>query len=293
MPDPGGAAQEAMLAILDPLTLALETDPGFAGIHIDPLAGIIDIATTSDAKDIEPKLVPFRANNIGFRVTKVDFTLAELSELQATVERDLDSWRGLGIKITSIGVDVRTNRVVVTLANLSVDTSPLLTKYGPGLVVSPSEEVIRTAACVSRSNCADPIKAGLSIQDYYGAACTSGFVSKDKAWPGAYYLMTAGHCLDVNGLGVDWLHNGSTFGSASSAFYYNGTNADAGYVLLSVVANPGNQLFVTPTTIRSVTTYASNSGQPQGAWVCRSGATSNWTCGQIVLTNVTTVDTST
>lgn len=288
LPDAPGTVQEAALAIMEPLHRAVENEPGFAGIYFEPQAGTIFVATAQDPQAIEGKVAAFGDAAVTVRVREVEHSLAELYEAKASVERDLVEWRSRGIRITSVGIDTRANRILVTVADTAVDLSALEAAYGAEVQISDTPEIVRTSACVSRSNCASPVKAGLTMTAS-GSTCTAGFVTRDIQWAGAYYLMTAGHCLD-GPLGVTWFHNGSSIGTSSSNFHYDPTNVDVGYILLSAVANPGNQLFVTSTTIRSVTTFAPNVVQTQGVSVCKSGSTTNWTCGQIVLIDVSTVD---
>lgn len=141
--------------------------------------------------------------------------------------------------------------------------------------------------CNSRFDCAGPIKGGLAIIDYYGdSLCTSGFVFRDIPYAGAWYASTAGHCINNNGNGVSWLHNGTTFGTSSSYVFYYGANVDNGFIVLPAVANPGNKVFASSTSdVRSMTSWYLNYEQIVGLTACRAGRTSDYTCGSIDGTN--------
>jgi hypothetical protein len=96
-------------------------------------------------------------------------------------------------------------------------------------------------------------------------------------------MMFAGHCItNGGGLGTSWLHNGTPFGTANSNQFVSGSSTDSGYILLSAGASPGNQLFVSTSDVRSMTGFVPNISQTLGTWVCKSGRTTNYTCGQIV-----------
>lgn len=126
------------------------------------------------------------------------------------------------------------------------------------------------------------MKGGLAIFDWYSFPCSAGFISRDVPYPGAYYLMTAGHCIALAGLGLPWFHNGSSFGTSSSQFFYSGSDADAGYVLLSSAANPGNLVFAASATdVRPMTGWWGNAAQYVGQYACKSGARTNYSCGYI------------
>ena len=154
--------------------------------------------------------------------------------------------------------------------------------YGDRIELADLDDFPSHTACVSRLNCASPLKAGLGIQDAYGSNCTSGFVSRDQPFPGAWYLLTAGHCLNINGLGVSWLHNGATIGTASSIFYYSGASLHIGYILLSSTASPGNQFYAASNSdLRSLSSVYGNGAEYVGLSLCRGGRTTNYTCGVI------------
>jgi hypothetical protein len=277
------AQQELVRSVRGEAKVQLEKDPGFAGTWLDVDAGwVVDVATTGDPAAVEEVLAAFKDRGVGFRVRKVEYTLAELRALHEEVKGDAATWQQQGLTITSIRVDVKANRLAIGVQDLSPEAANSLQSGYGDRVTTHAEGVATAAVCSSRFNCAGPMKGGLAIQDYYGdGVCTSGFVTRDIQWAGAYYLMTAGHCLNFNGNGVSWLHNALTFGTSSSFFFFPGSDVDVGYVLLSAAASPGNQIFVSTTDIRSMTGFVPNVDQDLGDWVCKSGRTTNYSCGQI------------
>ena len=166
-----------------------------------------------------------------------------------------------------------------------------------GMIVGRSESVAEVTAapsvpkgmaeastCQSRADCGSPVKGGLQIT-YTGWSCTTGFVARDTE-AGTLVLLTAGHCLAGSGLLALWSHHGTTIGRASVEAFQAGSNADIGAI---EVAEPeaGNEVYGSSSTdIRRVTGWASNASQTVGSKVCRSGGTSGWGCGTIVVADV-------
>lgn len=269
--------------------MALGARPTFAGLYIDRQANdVVDVATTGAVDEYNAALATYASQLVRFRVRTVTYSLTELKTVQSKIESDFKSLCAADVPIVAVGVDVVANRVRITLTRLdSAQATSLQSTYGPRIELVQGEEP-HFATCVSRQNCGSPIKGGIEIQDAYGTICTSGFISRDISYAGAAYVLTAGHCININGLGVTWLHNGSSIGSASSEFYSNGSNVDAGYITLSTTASPGNQVFASSTSdIRSISSWNLNSQQTVGSTICRSGRTSGYTCGSVDQTDQT------
>lgn len=138
--------------------------------------------------------------------------------------------------------------------------------------------------CHSRSDCGSPIMGGLQITST-GWACTTGFVARDTE-TGMPVLLTAGHCLVGSGLSAVWSQNGAAVGRATAEAFDPGSNADAGEIEVAQ-SEAGDEIYgVNNTDIRRVTGWAPNSSQTVGSKVCRSGGTSGWRCGSIVVADV-------
>ena len=277
--------QDSVTKILPQLTSDLETTATFAGLYFDFPTDVLTIQTTGDGASLNPILDKYADSGVRFRVQPVGNSEAELSALQAEITGSLDSWRSRGVQIVVVGVDVKANDVEVTVANLTdSERDALVQPYGSRVSVAAGE-VPQAATCNSRTDCGSPMKGGLEIVSW-AAICTSGFVFRDIPYPGAWYVSTAGHCINDAGIGANWTHHGSVFGTGSSSFYYSGSSADVGYTVLSAVASPGNQLMaIGPTDVRSITSWDLNSQQIVGVLVCRAGETSGYGCGLINATD--------
>lgn len=145
---------------------------------------------------------------------------------------------------------------------------------------------MQARACVSRTNCGDPMKGGLWITSTNNWSCTSAFNGRDSF--SGRYLLTAGHCIVDAGIGTYWTHNGSSFGQGVNQTFYNGTRADAG-----LIAHAGggdrNLIYASgPTDVRHMTSGAGNGAQSVGGGVCRSDGRNNlYTCGTITKADYT------
>ena len=149
---------------------------------------------------------------------------------------------------------------------------------------SSSVGAVQPLTCRSRSDCGPLVMGGLQIT-YTGWSCTTGFVARDTKTH-KVIVLTAGHCLAGSGLMALWSHHGMAIGRASVEVFQAGSNADVGAI---EVAEPeaGNEVYGSSSTdIRRVTGWASNASQTVGAKVCRSGGTSGWGCGTIVVADV-------
>ncbi|WP_407699121.1 S1 family peptidase [Streptomyces alkaliterrae] len=111
--------------------------------------------------------------------------------------------------------------------------------------------------------------------------CSVGFGARDSA--GRPHLVTAGHCVDS--LPV-LLHNGSRFAQATHSRFRLGANSvDMGVARLDA----GSSIATAVGTWGSAGNIAVRGGNRAavGASVCKSGATTRWTCGTVQGYNVT------
>lgn len=130
-----------------------------------------------------------------------------------------------------------------------------------------------------------PLAAGLQINDA-GARCTSAFVSNDE-FSGQWYLLTAGHCSPPGG--TFW-YQGITDhsvvgnpvgGDTRNAYYRKGRD---GIAIFMNALNVTNDIYIEG-NYRGVTGVQRT--DYVGDFVCKSGITSEQTCGQITDTNAT------
>ena len=138
--------------------------------------------------------------------------------------------------------------------------------------------------CRSRSDCGPRLMGGLQIT-FTGWLCTVGFLARDMA-KRDMYILTAGHCVAGSGVSALWSHHGAEVGRATAEAFHAGSNADVGEIEVTQ-SNASDDLYGSSNTdIRSVVGSASNASQRVGSTVCRSGGTSGWRCGSIVVADV-------
>jgi hypothetical protein len=122
---------------LGPLIDALEKNPDFAGIHLDPRqGGSVEIAVAGGiegvARDVAALLPP--GATVHYRT--VQFTLAELQATRDAILRDVETLLEQGINVTSIDADEKRNAVLVSLDPYrESDAAELRTRYGRSVVV--------------------------------------------------------------------------------------------------------------------------------------------------------------
>lgn len=273
---------DRLAAVMPEIRAAAEKHSGYAGLYVE--SNVIVVSTAGDAQQLQQTLdSQFHLDDFAFRVVKVASDAGTLEATKAEVLADIRSLDDSGIKVTMVGIDPKLNVVRIGVLAKTEDIERSLTERYGTLILVEEQQPAEPLACTSRANCPSPMKGGLAIFDWYSTPCTAGFIARDVPYPGAYYLMTAGHCIGMYaGLGNPWFHNGVNFGTASSHFWYSTSDADAGYVLLSATASPGNLLFAASTAdIRPMTGWWANASQYVGQYVCKAGATSHFTCGYI------------
>jgi len=275
---------------IGPLTDALEQTGSFGGLFIDQAAGgVIDIATTSDPASLTSVInagVPAGATT---RTRVVQFTYDELSALKSRISSDFDVWKEKGAILASVGVDVRENRVAVSVAGTNDDAtlSEIAVMYGPEVQVTAGELPV-LAACVDRTNCGSPLKGGLWVSAP-GWACTATLQARSSSAPYQHYGMTAGHCINDAGISATWSHHSTAIGSGAFNGFYNNSLADIGLFWASSQPTPRNLVYASShLDIRNITGELTDAQQPVGAQICKSGANSGWLCGQVTATNVDT-----
>jgi len=275
---------------------SIKDQPGFAGAFIDQAAGgVLDLATTGDTDALVAQARLHLPPGIVLRVRTVTYTDAQLQAANQAVNDDIEYWTMRGVAITEIGVDPEANRVDVGVSsNLAVARHSLATRYGSIVVVASKVPMLPTSTCNSRQDCVPPVRGGLYIISRHN--CSSGYVARSGS--GVLVLVTAGHCFrsytDI------WKNSASTATVIGTTYSYttndstsSGTyNADAGYIALAPgsmqTTLPHNQFYVTSTTtFSSFTSVAPSNHYANGTLVCKSGATTQYTCGVIVQQEMT------
>ena len=277
-------------ASLDTARALAETKPEFAGIYLDQLDGGKPVFMfTSEPDQYWDELAESLPAGTAFLVARVTHTYAELLEVARRISDDRVTYANAGVDIVGVGPDVRSNSVRVGVRSSVAEASASLAQYGEAVYVE-SDEAGVTDACTITS--CGKAKAGLKI--YRGTkACTSGVLGRRSN--GNIVVLTAGHCFALNGgSSQSWFHDGTLAGSSSGNTWYDGADADSGFLNISSAWTPEvyNKILrndgTTNGTVGYITHFTVALGQFVGAQVCRTGIGSLPNpqfprCGQIEL----------
>ena len=216
---------------------------------------------------------------------KARWTYAELVTMKEEVKEAVESLKTDSLEQTSVGIDVVANRVYVGLAAYETSKAEALNRAYPNQLVIEAIEPSETNSCTSMNYCW-PMKGGLRIYQLDLSShpkCTSGFLGRRND-TNAMVIVTAGHCLEINGDGVndDWGHaltptGADNFGGELGRTWFENANADIGLIQLnstasSAVGSNRNLLLVDePGVVDSVTSIKPYLYQTAGMIVCRIG----------------------
>lgn len=250
--------------------------PGFAGLYVDQAAGgRIELLFAGLDQQVVVNALAAKPPGTITDVRQVSYSLRYLQAVQTRMASDWPRLDAQGFAISGIGIDIAHNRVSVGLNTVTADFAEALTSsYGPAIEVlqEPGPEPF---SCVSRSNCANPLKAALQIYNATrGIPCASGFVASD-GFGGDAYLITAGHCLYGS-----FTHNGSGIGQVIEDSYYNWSQADAEVINISDTQR-SNEIYQSPTSVLHITARQSYLGDYVGEAVCISSYYYGNNCGTI------------
>nr|WP_237552091.1 S1 family peptidase [Streptomyces sp. SID8359] len=224
----------------------------------------VDVATARQAAEVQAAgltaRIPARAPSA---LERIKAELDRLAEKKLPV--GVESWH----------VDPVGNKVVVTVRNTADATSRAFVaaarSHGPAVSVeTTTDDAPQATAAISPGS-----KMNINTSDVNGGYCSVGFGARDQQ--GRQYLATAGHCIK----GLDTLYfNGSSFAKGTQTRFAHGYDSvDMGIAAISsgnsVTTTVGGWGVVSNTPVRGAQRAA------VGSTVCKSGATTKWTCGTI------------
>ncbi|MET9438458.1 S1 family peptidase [Streptomyces sp. NPDC006551] len=200
-------------------------------------------------------------------------TPAALDRIKSALDKLAEKKVPAGVE--SWHVDPVSDKVVVTVRDTADATSRAFVtaarSHGPAVTVRTTEnDASQPAAAIAPGS-----KMNINTSDVNGPYCSVGFGARD--WQGRQYLATAGHCIE----GLPTLYfNGSRFAKGTSGRYALGYDSvDMGVAAIdsgnSITTAVGGWRVVADTPVRGSQRAA------VGATVCKSGATTKWTCGTI------------
>lgn len=274
---------------IEPALQWAASQPDHADVFFDQqrkgLAVFLFKGDTTKAQDELRTRIP---TGIVYEVRSVDRSLEDLYALKAKVHDAQRELEAMGTSVTRIGLDIKTNTVVVGVRDLTgAKAETVGSRFGSGVTVVDAHPAFADA-CVSVTDCW-PAKGGIHIyaNGNVGHKCTSGFLVR-RSDTGVLMMVTAGHCIQAwGGYNVEWKHSGARFGFATLETFSRFTQADVG--LISVWYDPParNTVLVSssnpsdPGATRQVSYVKPTAQQVVGDWVCRMGVTSGRDCGTI------------
>jgi streptogrisin C len=182
---------------------ALAAQPAFGGAWFDPPTGVVHVAVTTEKAG---RAAVTLGTRLGVRV-RTHRVARSFDELQAQAERIRTGNDALSQAAQdNVGIDVRANRVVVSLPATSRLTAAMLPEGVSVSAEAPQQGEDDT--CTNRADCNDTIMAGT----WLSPRCSTGFTARGN---GGRYVLTAGHCTTGNG--VAWGVGGTTFGTMENS----------------------------------------------------------------------------
>lgn len=258
----------------------------FAGIVITDhdSGGIANVGFTQEGSEHFQRLkerypYPERLNLFSARYSE-----EELNDLTLRISNDIPSLRSQGIEIRTVGTSVSDNIVEVGDSEASDGTRDVLTKrYGERIRVVESPQVVRT----SYDYHYPPMVGGTRIfADTTGNFCSTGWGIKNVDNANTFVL-TSGHCFYNPTSKTGWNHGRccvtliQPIGAYHSDSYFTNSKCDCGFVSLFVISDASAKLHLESEIIRTMTSVQSPGNDAVGDFVCKSGHTSEVSCGTI------------
>jgi hypothetical protein len=243
---------------------------GFGGMYTDN-AGTLVIAATPDSIEQARSAARQAPREAAVRVVEVRWTLAELLAVQTRISADKAALRRAGIDVHTLASDIPSNTVQIGVRNARPSAARhLAARYGPMVRIMTTGAP--EAACV-RSDCPNPLKAGLAIAVSLG--CTSGFGARDGS---NYFLMTAAHCGTLH---TPMTHNSVEYGTIQRRSFADGGTVDASAARINATQKSNLVYRGAPSTFFNVIGKRVDFGP--GDVVCLSGRSlTSYDCGHVV-----------
>jgi hypothetical protein len=280
-----------------PVIAAVVADSSrFADVFQDDSDGTwkLRILFVGDEQESRAQLASALPAGLPVQWEKVQHSAEALGRVRSEV---IQLWHEIGLdRISEVSVDAESNRVVVGLPARDPDLSKILeARYGDAVgtkLVPPDEP----AACNavndleggSRYNCT-PLRGGIRLE-FPGGPCSTMMWGKNKTTPTTKYMITAGHCADLNN--IDFFHNGALVGRSNRiSWTLANPRSDSRRIPTAGNATQMNRVYETP----NAKSYAITSVKGWGAqqlndWVCKLGvgpAFFGRSCGQIINADTT------
>jgi streptogrisin C len=289
------ARQDAIAALADDLSSTLEDR--FGGLWVDHArGGEVAVGTTDGSSDevvalarrygLE-RLVAVR--QVRYGQSTLDSVVGRLAE--GLVEANADAR-------TPVSASLRTDLNQVELT-LPTDPTPAQRAYaaaavetfGAAVTVTSADEAVEPAACSSPTACDKPLQGGVHIHSDNGVTCTGAFNVKSG---NTKWMLTAGHCLYYAGFSpwqYWWTKNNNgtnrKFGGGGQIWWFGGAQGrDFAIITVDYVAeNPQATIFANA----SGRTITGTGSAFNGMYMCKTGQTTGYNCGNVTSTNYNAV----
>lgn len=280
----------------------------YAGAFVDQANGGRFVLLSTSPIDVSAQARAHGLDPSSVSVSQARFSLSRLNKDDAALTR-LAQQHSSSLGRTEIYLDVPSNRVQVRLpqhspnSNARSDFISSASEHEDVTITSGPTSFTSAAGC-DFWTCPPPLRGGVE-DDFYdakndGYLCSIGFIGVDK-YNNDPVAISAGHCQTYNGPYVspgpdDLFYAGLTIGNMTR--YQNGGNDDGEVIDLTTGGGtyaPDSTNYVyqrnQPSYIDvngqieddkfQITSVASNSQVVTGVYVCKSGRTSGFTCGDI------------
>jgi len=274
----------------------------YGTVHIDRTNGFKIVigfknedSTTSEIKNILSEKLK---EKIEFVVT--DTTYYELMQIKDNIFDNRGNLESNGLHISSVGVDEENNKVNVILDqvdNLAISSQFFVDNFSKSaqLFVEDYEDNEKFLNIIfdpeaknynefSREDNHPILGGGIGIQRTGIGSCSTAFTATKGS---TKFLATAGHCLEGDGSIVrQWSSNVGT----DHISYHKSRGFDIGLIN---VTNSGRKIsnFIFANANTNYDAKYTNSGSfLMNQYVCKSGITTNYTCGQVQETSANYTD---
>lgn len=249
----------------------------FAGVWIERDTVVAASTAVEDIGAIQDAAVGCGIGRVEIRT--VDRPLAAL---RADTDKMAAAVAALGLTDYAVGPDLAANRVRMSWTPAATSTSDSVLLAGLAALVGADLDTTAGPAAMdgcTGDTCPAPLRGGVAITSA-GPTCSTAFVTKPRSGSG-YSVLSAGHC---GGVGTAWASGGTSIGSTAQAVDApmdyariavaspGGWGLPAGYVFVRATGGqPRDELYPIRASGRSA----------QGMAICKSGATTDTTCGTV------------
>lgn len=272
---------DAAIETLEPAALK-QWPSTFAGLWLND-GGTIHIAFTEDAEKKVDELAQGFIKPDLLRAETVRYSLAELESRQSELVSAREAAQNGEAPIEDIAggdfdlnIDLQENAVVAILPYPTAEAASALQERADGGLLVEGGELTQPEACDTRFECKPNLRSGLGVLNSSGVPCSSAFVVK-KLSTGTKNLLSAAHCT-----GSSRFNDGEKYGEVQEQQQQGRVDAERHSIsengFDSIPAIYVNEDWKS----RDVTSEGTYAELPIGRDACKSGATTDKSCGRVL-----------